>query len=83
MTFLQLFGGQTNMLLRCFQKISLFNFTHPRNGIVTSRGEAVFLFVLLVRACPLMAQSGHSILHRLMSAFGSRADMTIALQNVR
>jgi hypothetical protein len=50
------------MLLRCFQKISLFNFTHPRNGVVSSRGEAVLLFVLLVRACPLMAQSGHPIL---------------------
>ena len=31
--------------------------------------------------CPLLAQSGHSELHRNMSAFGGKADMTIALRN--
>jgi hypothetical protein len=31
-------------------KNKLFNFTRPRNDVVSSRGEAVFLFVLLVRA---------------------------------
>jgi hypothetical protein len=36
----------------------------------------------LGKKCPLLAQSGHARVALHMSAFGGKADMAIALQNV-
>ena len=68
------------MLLRCFQKISLFNFTHPRNGVVStrySRGEEVF-FVCVT--CSGMSAYGPKRTIQVccrMSAFGGKADVKV------
>jgi hypothetical protein len=39
-------------------------------------------FVTALRQCPLLAQSGHAN-HSAMSAFGGKADIEVALSNVR
>ena len=39
--------------------------------------------VAAVRLCPLLAQSGHGLVHRTMSAFGGKADDTMRRVSVR